>query len=183
VPVPFGVQLGAMDEKGVGRLGVAVVSALVTAAVVLSGALPATSGKVVPKAGLWKMVVKKGGGSGTGGNFTVTRGSFGVSSNHRSVTHFGFSYSYSAPVKIPYVGPCSGNGGSSAKKSSPIKKLKFQTPGATAWSGSGSATFHGVFTTARRAHGTAVFYVFISGSGCQFTGGGYSGTATWTAKR
>lgn len=171
-----------MGGKGVGRLGVAVVSALVAAGVSLSGALPASPGKIVPKPGLWTMVVKKGGGSGTGGNFTVKTGSFGVSSNHKSVTHFGFSYSYSGPIKPP-SGRCSGTGESVAAKSSTIKNLRFATPSPTSWSGAGSATFNGVFTSARKAHGTATFSVFISGPGCQFSGMSNSGTATWNATR
>jgi hypothetical protein len=157
---------------------------LLVAALVFSAALPATSAKIVPKSGLWHVKVTKGAsGNGTGGTFTVYNVSFGISANHAQVTHFGFAYDYSGPVKIPYVGPCSGTSTSAAAKSSRIKRLKFSTPGATSWSGGGSATYNGVFTTARKAHGTARFSVFITGPGCQFSGTSSTGTATWTARR
>ncbi len=173
-----------MTGAGVRRLGVALLSGLVAAAITLSGAIPAAApGKVVPKTGLWKVKILKGGaGSGTGGNFTVFNASFGVSSNHKQVTHFGFAYNYSGPIKPP-SGTCSGTGDSVAAKSSAIKNRKFATPSPTSWSGGGSATFNGVFDTARRAHGTAVFSVFITGTGCQFTGNATTGTATWKATR
>lgn len=164
------------------RLGV--VAALVAVAVFLSAAVPAAfPAKIVPKAGTWKVTVKHGSGSGASGSFTVGRTSFVVSSNHKRVMHFTFAYTYSGPVKVPYVGPCSGTGVSRAAKSSRIKNLKFATPGSTSWSGAGSATFNGVFTTAKKAHGTARFSVFITGSGCQLSGTAITGTATWTARR
>lgn len=174
-----------MNASGAGRLGVVVVTALATAAIGLSGAVPTASpGKVVPKVGLWHVKVVKGGsGNGTGGSFQVFNVSFGVSANHKQVTHFGFAYNFSGPVKLPYSGPCSGTSDSVAAKSSAIKNGKFFTPSSTSWSGGGSATFNGVFTSARKAHGTAVFSAFITGSGCQFTGTSNTGTATWTATR
>ncbi len=39
------------------------------------------------------------------------------------------------------------------------------------------------FDSARRAHGTAVFQVFISGTGCQLTGPANTGTVHWCATR
>ncbi len=172
-----------MNASGAGRLGVAVVTALATAAIGLSGAVPtASSGKVVPKAGVWKVKILKGGsGTGGSGSFTVSRVSITVSANHKQL-RFSFSYEYSGPIKPP-SGSCSGAGGSAAAKPSAIKNGKFYTPSPTGWSGAGSATFNGVFTTARKAHGTAVFSVFITGLGCQFSGMANSGTATWKATR
>jgi hypothetical protein len=173
-----------MNALGIGRLGVAVVIALATAAVALSGAVPAAApGKVTPKAGPWKVSVVKGGsGSGASGQFSVHNIAFSVSSNHKKVLHFAFSYDYSGPIKPP-SGSCSGTGVSTAKKSSAIKNSKFSTPRSTPWTGGGSATFNGVFTSARKAHGTAVFSVFISSLGCQFSGMANSGTVTWRATR
>lgn len=160
------------------------VAASAAVAIGLSGSVPtASSGKVVPKAGLWKVKIVKGGsGSGAGGSFRVFNVSFGVSSDHKRVTHFGFAYEYSGPIKPP-SGTCSGTASSVAAKSSPIKSRKFATPTSTPWSGGGSATFNGVFDTARKAHGTATFSVFISGLGCQFTGMSNTGLATWKATR
>lgn len=163
--------------------GKRVLVALLAASVVLFAALPASSAKVVPKAGNWKVKIVKGGsGYGAAGNFRVLNIAFAVSSNHKRVLHFAFSYDYSGPIKPP-SGTCSGNGVSSAARASTIKNAKFSTPSSTSWSGGGSATFNGVFTTARKAHGTAKFSVFVSGLGCQFSGTVNGGTVTWKATR
>ncbi|HZS30017.1 MAG TPA: hypothetical protein VFA37_02030 [Gaiellaceae bacterium] len=166
------------------KAAAATLAVLAVAAIALTGAVPtASSGKVVPNPGTWKVKIVRGGsGSGTGGSFTVNSASFGVSTNHKQVVRFGFSYSYSGPIKPP-AGNCSGNGVSTAAKSSAIKSGRFYTASPTSWSGAGSATYNGVFTSARKAHGTAVFSVFITGTGCQFTGMSNTGTATWTATR
>ena len=171
-----------MNASGLRRLGLAAAAVVMAIAVAPAGAVPAaSSGKVVPKAGLWHVKVKAS-GNGAGGSFSVFNVSFGVSTNHKYVTHFGFAYNWSGPIKPP-SGTCSGTSNSVAAKSSPIRKLRFATPSPTGWSGGGSATFNGIFTTARKAHGTAVFSVFISGTGCQFSGTSNTGTVTWTAKR
>ncbi len=173
-----------MSGIRVGRLSVVAVTVLVTTTFALSSVVPAAApGNVTPKAGAWKVrVVQGGSGSGAGGQFTVIHLAFSVSSNHKSVLHFAFSYDWSGPIKPP-AGSCSGTGVSVAKKSSAIKNRKFSTPRSTSWSGGGSATFKGVFDSARKAHGTALFSVFITGVGCQFPGPTSSGTVTWRATR
>jgi hypothetical protein len=165
------------------RFMVALLAVVLGTSIALMGVGGASSGVVKPKAGSWKVTIAKGRtGNGTGGSFTVNKAAFTVSSNHKTVSRFSFSFSYSGPIKPP-SGTCSGNGVSTAAKGSAVKNRKFSTPSSTAWSGAGSATYHGTFDTARRAHGTAVFQVFISGSGCQFSGFSNTGTAHWTAKR
>lgn len=170
-----------MNGKIAGRLGTVGVTALATAAIGLSGALPvASSGNVVPKAGAWKVTILRGGaGGGGGGSFTISHVYIGVSANHKQA-HFSFSYSYTGPIKPP-AGSCSRAGTSAAAKASTIKNGRFSTPGVTSWSGAGSAVLNAVFGSARKAHGTAKFSVFISGIGCQFSGMANSGTATWKA--
>lgn len=160
------------------------------AAVVLGSSLAlggvaggASSSTVKPKAGYWHVTYfSHGSGSGTGGSFQVMNAGFTVSSNHKNVSRFSFSFEYSAPIKPP-SGTCSGNGVTTAAKGSAIKKRKFSTASPTSWSGAGSAVYHGVFDSARRAHGTAVFQVFISGTGCQFSGNAQTGTVNWRATR
>ncbi len=105
-----------------------------------------------------------------------------MSSNHAKVSRFGFSFAFSGPIKPP-DGVCHGSGMSAATKSSAIKKRRFSTASSTPWTGAGSATYHGMFDSARRAHGTAVFEVFISGAGCQLSGAVRTATVQWSAKR
>jgi len=166
------------------RFTVALVAVILGSSLALWGvAGGASSGVVKPKAGSWKVTIVKGGtGSGTGGSFNVINVGFTVASNHAKVSRFAFSFTYSGPIKPP-SGVCSGNGVTAATKSSAIKKRKFSTPSSTPWTGAGSATYHGVFDSARRAHGTAAFQVFISGTGCQFSGTANTGTVRWTARR
>jgi hypothetical protein len=61
-------------------------------------------------------------------------------------------------------------------------KGQFSTPGETgSWTGPGSATFHGTFSSPTKARGTATFQVFISGPYCEFSGSVNSATVSWTA--
>ena len=102
------------------------------AAVVLGSSLAlggvaggASSSTVKPKAGYWHVTYfSHGSGSGTGGSFQVMNAGFTVSSNHKKVSRFSFSFEYSAPIKPP-SGTCSGNGVTTAAKGSAIKKRKF----------------------------------------------------------
>lgn len=166
------------------RFWIVLVTVLLGSSIALWGvAGGASSGVVKPKPGSWKVTIVTGGtGNGTGGSFTVKNAAFTVSSNHKNVSRFGFAFTYSGPIKPP-SGVCSGSGASVAAKGSAIKKRKFSTASSTAWSGAGSATYHGTFDSARKAHGTAVFQVFISGAGCQFPGFSNTATAHWTARR
>jgi hypothetical protein len=166
------------------RFWIALVTVLLGTSIALWGVVSgASSGGVKPKAGNWKVTIVSGGsGSGASGSFNINNAGFTVSSNHAKVYRFGFSFTYSGPIKPP-SGICSGNGISAATKGSAIKRSKFSTPSITSWTGAGSATYHGVFDSARRAHGTAVFQVFISGTGCQFSGTANTGTVHWRAKR
>jgi hypothetical protein len=165
------------------RFVVALVAVALGSSVALSEvAGGASSGVVRPRAGYWQLTFVSGGsGSGTGGSFHVLNAGFTVSNNHK-VSRFSFSFTYSGPIKPP-SGVCSGNGVSTATQSSAIKQRKFSTPSITSWTGAGSATYHGAFDSARRAHGTAVFQVFISGTGCQLSGTATTGTVHWRAKR
>jgi hypothetical protein len=166
------------------RFAVALAAVVLGSSLALAGIAGGASSSIVkPRAGYWHVTYfSHGSGSGTSGSFKVMKAGFTVSSNHKNVSRFSYSFQYSGPIKPP-SGVCSGNGVTTAAKGSAIKKRKFSTASATSWSGAGSATYHGTFDSARRAHGTAVFQVFIGGAGCQFSGNAQTGTVNWRATR
>jgi hypothetical protein len=133
-----------------------------------------------PHAGHWTVSLPATGGSGAAGSIDITGADFAVASDHSAVSSFGFDYTYSG---VSLGGSCSGAGSSTESARSPITKDQFSTPAETGpWTGAGSATFRGTFTTTTEAHGSATFEVFIEGPNCEFSGSVSTGKVTWSAK-